>query len=185
MSTDRIFEPAEIGPPAESAVSRCQSEFVGVVRADGAYRLVAVRPVAAGACLFRIEGEKTHQPTRYSIQIGRDLHIDLAVKRSSDEIFDRYYWRFMNHSCDPNTLVRGEEVIACRDIEPWTEVTFNYNTTEYDMAEPFDCRCRSPRCGGTIRGFKHLTPKERERLGPTLAPHLVCLLRPGAEAARK
>jgi len=49
-------------------------------------------------------------------------------------------------------------------------------TTEYDMAEPFACHCGSPRCFGTIRGFKHLTEDERERLRPFLAPHLASLL---------
>ncbi len=150
---------------------KCRVEGVGVVRASGEYRLVAIRPITAVERLFAIEGELANRPSRYSVQIGVNLHIDLGSGHSAEEILDRYFWRFMNHSCDPNALIRGREVIAWRDIEPWEAVTFNYNTTEWDMAEPFTCRCGSPDCLGTIRGFKHLTPTQRKRLG-VVAPHL-------------
>ena len=181
MKLDDRFEPTEITPGVVVPVHRCRSEFVGVARADRAYRLIAVRRIAVGARLFGIEGEKTQQPTRYSLQIGESLHLDLGCGRSAEEVFDGYYWRFINHSCDPNTLVRCQEVIASRDIEPWADITFNYNTTEYDMAEPFGCHCGSPRCLGTIKGFKHLAQEERERLRPSLAPYLSRLIRSGVE----
>ena len=50
-------------------------------------------------------------------------------------------------------------------------MTFNYNTTEWEMAEPFSCGCGSENCLGTIQGLKHLTISQRERLG-FVAPHL-------------
>lgn len=166
------FEPTEISPGRIVPVRGCRSNLVGVVRAEGAYRLVAVRAVGAGGRLFRIEGETTRCPSRYSVQIGENLHIDVGTGHSAEEILDRYFWRFMNHSCDPNTMVKGQKVIVLRDIRPWEDVTFNYNTTEYDMAEPFTCRCGSARCLREIRGFKHLTAAEKERLRPLLGAHL-------------
>lgn len=84
----------------------------------------------------------------------------------------------MNHSCDPNTLIRGQDVIASHDIEPWADVTFNYNTTEFDMAEPYNCHCSSPDCLESIKGFKYLTAAGRGRLRPSPAPHLNRLLSP-------
>ena len=154
--------------------------MVGVLRSNGAYRLIAVQKIAAGTHLFRIEGEKTHRPTRYSVQIDEELHIDLGSGYSEEEIFDRYYWRFTDHSCEPNTLIHSQEVIASQDIEPWADVTFNYNTTEYDMAEPFECKCGSLQCSGMIKGFRHLTSEQRERLQPLLAPYLSRMLPSGA-----
>ncbi len=145
---------------------------VGVVRATLEYRLVAIRPLVAGGRLFRIEGELSSRPSRYSVQIGENQHIDLGIGHSFEEILDRYYWRFMNHSCEPNAVIRGREVLARRDIEVWEDITFNYNTTEYDMAEPFECRCGSPICLGRIQGFRHLSEADRQRLEPVLAPHL-------------
>lgn len=168
------IENAVSNAPASSAgegLYHTQSEMVGVIRADREYRLVAICPIRAGERLFTIEGEQTTTATRYSLQIGENLHIDLCGVRCTEEILDRYFWRFMNHSCEPNSLIRDRDVIALRDIQPWEAVTFDYNTTEWEMAEPFDCRCGSANCLGTIRGLKYLTLIERERLGQ-VAPHL-------------
>jgi hypothetical protein len=173
MKPPHTFEPTEIRPGVVVPIHGCHPDCVGVVRAHGAYRLIAVRPIPAGARLFRIEGETTHRPTRYSVQIGAGLHIDLGRGHSHEEILDRYYWRFMNHSCEPNTRIDAREVIATHDIAPWTDITFNYNTTEDDMAEPFDCHCGSRNCLGSIRGARHLSDEELERLRPLLAPHLL------------
>lgn len=141
------------------------------MRAAGEYHLVAIRPIIAGERLFLIEGEMTVCPTRHSVQIEEHLHIDFVNVHSVEAILDRYFWRFMNHSCDSNTLVCGREVIALRNIDPWQAVTFNYNTTEWDMAEPFICRCGVTNCLKEIRGFKHLTLIQREQL-PKVAPYL-------------
>ena len=148
-----------------------QTAPVGVLRSAGNYRLVAIRSIAPGEELFRIEGEETTQPTRYSVQIDDYLHIDLGSSYSSEEILDRYFWRFMNHSCEPNAAIRQRKVISSRSIEPWEAVTFNYNTTEWEMAEPFSCGCQSEQCLGKIQGLKYLTSAQRKDLG-VVAPHL-------------
>jgi hypothetical protein len=68
--------------------------------------------------------------------------------------------------------VRELELTAVRPINPGEEVTFNYNTTEYEMAAPFACHCGSVFCAGEIRGFKYLDRRQRERLRSLLSPHL-------------
>ena len=168
------LENTAMGQPGQDSAEgfhHTRSDSVGVVRAAREYRLVATRLISAGERLFRIEGEQTTKPTRYSVQIGENLHIDLGGGHSSEEILDRYFWRFMNHSCEPNALIHDREVIARRDIEPWEAVTFNYNTTEWEMAEPFACGCGSGNCLGTIQGLKYLTKEQRGLLG-RVAPHL-------------
>lgn len=148
---------------------------VAVVRADGEYRLVANRQVAAGERLFDIEGELSATPTRYTVQIGRDVHVDVPGEYEFEAILDRFYWRFMNHSCDPTVFIRGRSVISLKLVDFGQDITFNYNTTEFDMAEPFACRCGSVRCTGRVQGFRHLADAERERLQPWLADHLLTL----------
>ena len=150
---------------------------VGVLRLQGQFQLMATDPVpiAAGELLFRIEGDLTSHPTRYSVQIEKQTHIDLG-EQAPETILDHYYWRFMNHHCEPNACLRERDVYATRIIQPWEEITFNYNTTEYEMAEAFTCQCKSARCQGDIQGFKQLTPAEQEALRPWLAPYLLCLL---------
>lgn len=145
---------------------------VAVVRADGEYRLVANRPIAEGELLFTVEGELTTTPTRYTVQVGRETHVDVPAEYDFEAILDRFYWRFMNHSCDPTVFVRGRAVISLKPVEFGQDITFNYNTTEFDMAEPFACRCGSDRCTGSVQGFRHLSGEERRRLRPWLAAHL-------------
>jgi hypothetical protein len=63
-------------------------------------------------------------------------------------------------------------MVALTCIEPWQQITFDYNTTEYDMAEPFDCRCGAKSCRGQIRGYRWLSPGEKDRIKPYAAAHL-------------
>lgn len=148
---------------------------VAVVRADSQYRLVANRPTAAGERLFTIEGETVRTPTRYTVQIGRTTHVDVPGEYDFEAVLDRFYWRFMNHGCDPTVAVRGRDVIGLKPIDFGHEITFNYNTTEYDMTEPFDCECGSVRCIGRVRGFRYLSGAQRLPLRPWLADHLLSL----------
>jgi hypothetical protein len=148
---------------------------VGVMRTASEYRLVATRPIPAGQRIFRIEGDLTDQPSRYSVQVGYQLHIDLKDGHAVEEILDRYFWRFMNHSCEANAQIRELDVMATRNISPWEPVTFNYNSTEWEMAEPFACHCGSGYCLGQVQGFRFLTSAQRARLD-FVAPHLTrCL----------
>ena len=151
---------------------------VAVVRSGGDYRLVLTAPVPANECLFELVGVSVTVPTRYSVQVGTAEHLDLPPGCLPEEVLDRYFWRFMNHSCDPSAAVRDRRVLSRRPLAAWSEVTFNYNTTEYDMAEPFECRCGSMACQGTVRGFRYLPDAQRRWLSPWLASHLRAVLDP-------
>jgi hypothetical protein len=147
-----------------------------VVRTDGEYCLVVKQDVPADTHLFTIEGELSATPTRYTVQLDRDLHIDLPPDCRTEFVLDNYFWRFMNHACEPNSVIRGREVISLKPIPAWSQITFHYASTEYDMAEPFRCRCGSPRCEGVVQGFRHLAPHRRERLRPLLSEYLLSIL---------
>jgi hypothetical protein len=154
------------------SVLHCECELVGVLVEQHERRLIALRPVAAGARLFGIEGRETPVPTRYSLQVGWALHLDQEDARDPVDRVHRRYWRYMNHSCDPTTVIRDREVYALRDIAAGEDVTFDYNTTEWDMAEPFECRCRTVRCVGTVRGARHLTVDQRAAREESLPGYL-------------
>jgi hypothetical protein len=89
---------------------------------------------------------KYRRPSRPTIQLDESTHIEIGVLAT------------LNHSCDPNVLLDTKRmvVVATRDIGPGEELTFFYPSTEWDMAEPFECACRSPQCLGLIQGAKHL-----------------------------
>lgn len=143
-----------------------------VARVNGEYRVLAVEPVAPGEVLLAIEGERRERPSRHSLQVGWGVHVEAGLDNDLETLMDRYPWRFLNHSCEGNTMVRGQELVAVRQIRAGVEVTFNYNATEYDMACPFTCHCESSLCAGEIRGFKHLSRAGQERLRPLLSEHL-------------
>ena len=150
---------------------------VGVLRAGDEFRLVATVPIRAGAVILRVDGHIVGTPSRHSIQVGMGEHLEVPPGASITEELDQFGWRFLNHSCDPNGRIRDRELIALRDIAPWEDLTFDYHTTEWDLANPFACRCGASHCVGTVSGYAHLRADERARLRPFVAPHLLELAR--------
>lgn len=157
---------------APGALLPTECELVGVLVTHDWRRLVATRPIAAGQRIFVIEGHETPTPTRYSVQVAKSVHLDQDGVHDMNQVVRRFYWRYMDHDCDPTTLIRGRSVIARRDIEAGEGITFNYNTTEYELAEPFRCRCASALCVGMVRGAKHLTAAQRALVDEMIADYL-------------
>ena len=159
-------------PHLPGTVLRTNNPHVGVLVEQSERRLVTTLAIPEGTVLFRIEGHETRVPTKYSLQVGEDLHLDQRGARDANDRVRRFFWRYMNHACDPTTVIRDREVVARRDIAALEGVTFDYNLTEYDMAEPFACRCGSAHCVGTVRGARHLTPAQRARVEKDLPDYL-------------
>jgi hypothetical protein len=93
----------------------------------------------------------------------------------------------VNHSCAPNVgLVLPSKqtkqwgVEALKDIKEGEDLTFFYPSTEWDMAQGFDCSCGAKvsldrgiigigtdmqTCLGKIAGAKHISLEELEQRG--------------------
>ena len=143
------------------------------VRLQGDHRAVlAAERIEAGVVVLHVKGRIVASPDRYSIQVGRDRHLAGPPDLPPEESVADYGWRFLNHSCEPNAVLRGSFLVALKDIPEGSEVTFDYNTTEWEMAHPFPCACGAPGCVGTVAGFRHLDPVTRKRLSPLVADHL-------------
>jgi len=151
---------------------RCDSPWVGVLDQEGHRRLIALRDIPRGSHLFRLTGREVARPTRHSVQVGARLHLDPDCTRDELELVHRYFWRYLDHACEPTTRILDREVIALRDIAGGEGVTFHYCTTELDMASPFECHCASPRCMGVVRGARHLTPTQRRPLQKWMPAYL-------------
>ena len=87
--------------------------------------------------IFTLTGKIYTKPLRETIYIGNGEHI-----------YDEY-GIFMNHSFTPTTYIDGVNVYASEDIQPGTELSFNYNESEIEMAAPFDVN------GVQVRGLKN------------------------------
>lgn len=83
-------------------------------------------------------------PTYLTVQTGPEEHIHLKPE----------FLKFINHSCDPNAFFDTQlmQLIALKDIQPGDEFTFFYPSTEWDMAQPFECLCGSEKCLHNISG---------------------------------
>jgi hypothetical protein len=145
---------------------------VVVARARGQLRVEARRLFAAGERILHFDGCLVAAPTRYTIQIGEREHVEGPPPRGDEHGPDPHAWRFLNHACKPNAVLRGRWLGAVAAIAPGDEITFDYTTTEFDMACPFVCGCGAPDCLGLVRGWRWLTPAQQAARLPALAAHL-------------
>lgn len=144
----------------------------------GFLSLTAKQDIPAGSFLADVWGPVVNSPTPYTIQVGVDKHVD------PDEALKR-----TNHSCQPNAKFIFEQrykgvpipgldgnnqvfwyLVATRDIMKGENITFDYTTTEYEMAQGFKCLCGMEDCLGEVKGFKFLTSQEKARRKDQLSP---------------
>ena len=117
--------------------------------------LIAVEEIRKGETILKITGElvpreKVKNPNA-ALQVDEDLFLE------SDGTIDEN----LNHSCDPNCQVDFGSLclVALKDIAGGEELTFDYNTSEYDLVDQgcaFSCCCGTANCVGHLRGFKYL-----------------------------
>lgn len=129
--------------------------------------LVARQVYARGDTVLAFTGRPQGRPSRVTIQIAPCLHLDPAGAP----------WQYSNHACRPNCAVDFMEwsLTALRTISAGEEITWHYLTTEWDMAEPFECTCGAGDCLGPIRGYRHLDQAGRAALTVPVSPRLVHL----------
>jgi len=106
--------------------------------------------VKKGKILFKMKGKMLDHPTRTSVQVGKDQHIEDALAGH------------INHNCTPNAKVNRKThyFISLRDIKKGEEITFDYNVNEDALASPFKCEC----CGNTVMGKKTVIPSKKSEL---------------------
>ncbi|KAJ4349648.1 uncharacterized protein N0V89_008265 [Didymosphaeria variabile] len=119
---------------------------------DFAARSVSLVDLPAGATFARITNPTPATCAYTSVQASRDLHIELNC--------DLVY---INHSCRPTLvfdMLKWEVRVNPEmkgGLTAGEELTFFYPSTEYDMAQPFECRCQEKECRGTISGAKDMS----------------------------
>jgi hypothetical protein len=120
---------------------------------------------------FGLAGAVSARRDRHSLQLGQDRHLHVPTDEGGVENPD-FFWRYLNHSCQPNGYIDTAELtfVALRKIRKGEECTFNYLTTEFEMAVPFTCRCGAAKCFGLIRGSAHLSAEQKEELAALALP---------------
>lgn len=130
------------------------------------YAYITERPVPALAPVLDLRqyAADVPAPTKYSIQVDVDRHIDGVGTL------------YLNHSCEPNVFVdaRARSVIALRSLSVGEGLTFFYPANEWSMSLPFECQCGTASCIGTVKGAVDLPPEVLRRY--RLNPHIVDLM---------
>ena len=96
--------------------------------------VVAVKDIQLKTLIRVFNPQYSNERNKYTIQIG--------TKHMMDDI-----GKYLNHRCNPNSEIRNgvdtPSLYAIKDIKVGDEVTFDYNTTEEILSEPFYCNCHN------------------------------------------
>ena len=115
--------------------------------------LFTPRPIRARAKVGEFEGERVAiGEARRRAKHRRIVAIVELERHALDATRVRRGFRYINHSCDPNTFMRctptRAEFYARRDIAAGEELTVDYMESHHDGK--LACRCGAARCRGFI-----------------------------------
>ncbi|ETN37960.1 uncharacterized protein HMPREF1541_07583 [Cyphellophora europaea CBS 101466] len=124
----------------------------------------------AGSVLTPItSATKTDIKAYSSVQVSRTQHVELNSALL-----------YMNHSCAPSVEVDTSKmevrVSRHRDLRAGDHVTFFYPSSEWDMARPFDCECKSEGCLKLISGASNMDMHMLRERGYFLNKHILELV---------
>lgn len=125
-----------------------------VERSEKAFgsRAVSRVDLPAGALFARITTATSGSKAYSSVQTSEDSHIEL-----NSELL------YCNHSCSPSLVFDMSKfevrVNPEKDLRKGEVLTFWYPSSEWEMAQPFDCTCGTSMCRGTISGAKDMDEK--------------------------
>ncbi len=109
--------------------------------------------IRKGAKIGEFEGEVVGlRESRRRAQGRKIVAIVELDKHALDATESKRGFRFINHSCAPNTFMRctatRAEFYALRDIRKGEELTTDYGRSHHEGTLP--CRCGAARCRGFI-----------------------------------
>jgi D-alanine-D-alanine ligase-like ATP-grasp enzyme len=136
------------------------------------FGIYAARDIKEGEVIFTGE-EKAHRiVTKRYVDANWNDEQKMNFRRYayalSEEIFVLWdenpnEWAPQNHSCDANTGLEGLNVVALNDIMMNEELTLDYSQFLDENMEPFECKCGSSDCRGTITGVPGNSVNYREQ----------------------
>ena len=106
---------------------------------------------------------------RRSMQIDLDLYLVGPVEREPGDC--------INHSCAPNCGMRNAtQLVAMRDINKDSELTFDYAMSDTSTYDEFACSCSTAHCRGSVSGADWRRDDERQRYVGFFSPYVQRLI---------
>jgi SET domain-containing protein len=107
--------------------------------------------------------------------------------------------QYLNHSCNPNSGIRGRitikdsdksakgnyEIVAFRDIKEGEEITVDYSTIEGDDLWEMKCICGEKNCRKIIRSVRYIPEKQFKKYLPNVPLYFKNLYVKGHQKSQK
>jgi hypothetical protein len=147
------------GGDSDTVVSVCLDDALVYMDAHALVGKVlrVSRDVPAGTLVLRSHGTVLQSATMHTIQLNATEHLYC----DSEIIYTSHSFR---PSCrmEINSTEHWAGLVALHDLAKDTELSFNYNTTEWVMESPF----RDIDSDTLVKGFKFLSEEEKRSLLP-------------------
>jgi len=121
--------------------------------------LFALRNIKKSEIIFIIKGKKVNFLINNKKQAGIAGFNWIGFGKNK-WIDSTNYGLYLNHSCDPNSAIKGKvTVVAIRNIKKGEEITFDYSLNEADIFWHIKCYCGSKNCRKIIKSIQFLPKK--------------------------
>eukprot|EP00967_Tisochrysis_lutea_P034607 scaffold41372_cov40-Tisochrysis_lutea.AAC.1 len=129
----------------------------GISPSEAGLKPVASRNIVAGEVVFQEDGKLRTSPGLYTIQIDFDQHLEMLgdVRYTAHSFSPTCYCRIMELSDKPI------DIVALRDIRRGEEISFDYETTEWEL---LDGGFIDGNSGRACQGFKHKSEEDKSAL---------------------
>ena len=145
-------------------------ESIEIKKSNNGRGLFARRLIKKGSIIFHFEGiiSDDEHTNSESLQIDDNKFLESTLKFDDN----------LNHSCSPNCYVDWDKLnlISLKDIHKGEELSFNYNTADYDLVSliedcSFKCNCGA-NCIKEVKGFRYLSQIQKRRILRLISPFL-------------
>jgi D-alanine-D-alanine ligase len=136
------------------------------------FGIYAARDIKEGEIIFTGEEKTQRIVTKRHVDNNWNEDQKLNFRRYAYAVAEEVFilwdenpseWAPQNHSCDANTGLEGLNVVALTDISMNEELTLDYAQFLDENMEPFECKCGSSACRGTITGVLNNSVNSREQ----------------------
>lgn len=150
---------------------RIQKKYIIKGNALAGYGIYATTDIEPNELIFSGEARAQRIITRRFVEENWPDNEKLIFRRYayplSNEVFllwdnDPTEWAPQNHSCQPNTVYNGLNVVAATAIRAGQELTLDYASFLDEHMEPFQCSCGAANCRGLIKGLPGNSVTARE-----------------------
>lgn len=109
----------------------------------------ALRDFKPGEVVFQWDLTNTLTDEQYERLPAEQRHY--VARYKGEWIYMLEPMRYLNHSCEPNTMPLNGVDVVIRDIKAGEEITTDYRPVML-TGESMMCHCGAPSCTGTISG---------------------------------